>query len=71
MPSFADALFSPLRLLLAALWPLGRFPVLVDGDRAITESSVIIEHLDLHHAGPVQLVPRDRDAALILTPKLD
>ena len=48
----------------AALWPLGRFPVLVDDGRTIAESSIIIEHLDLHHTGPVQLLPRDRDAAL-------
>jgi len=48
----------------AALWPLGRFPVLVDDGRAIVESSIIIEHLDLHHAGPVRLLPEDRDAAL-------
>src|ERR1700735_2916439 len=32
----------------AALWPLGRFPVLVDDGRTIAESSIIIEHLDLH-----------------------
>jgi glutathione S-transferase len=48
----------------AALWPLGRFPVLVDDGRTIAESSIIIEHLDLHHAGPIRLVPDDRDAAL-------
>ena len=48
----------------AALWPLGRFPVLVDDGRTIAESSIIIEHLDLHHAGPVPLLPRDPDAAL-------
>jgi glutathione S-transferase len=48
----------------AALWPLGRFPVLVDDDRTIVESSIIIEHLDLHHTGVVRLLPEDRDAAL-------
>ena len=48
----------------AALWPLGRFPVLVDDGRTVAESSIIIEHLDLHHAGPVRLLPDDRDAAL-------
>lgn len=48
----------------AALWPLGRFPVLVDDGRAVMESSIIIEHLDLHHRGPVRLLPDDRDAAL-------
>jgi len=48
----------------AALWPLGRFPVLVDSGRVIAESSIIIEHLDLHHPGPVRLMPDARDAAL-------
>ena len=48
----------------AALWPLGRFPVLVDDGRTIAESSIIIEYLDLHHAGPVRLLPANRDAAL-------
>ena len=48
----------------AALWPLGRFPVLVDDGRTVVESSIIIEHLDIHHAGPVRLLPDDRAAAL-------
>jgi glutathione S-transferase len=48
----------------AALWPLGRFPVLVDDGRTIAESSIIIEHLDQRYAGPVRLLPNDRDAAL-------
>jgi glutathione S-transferase len=48
----------------AALWPLGRFPVLVDDGRTIVESSIIIEHLDLRHAGAVRWLPGDRDAAL-------
>jgi glutathione S-transferase len=49
---------------LAGLWPLGRFPVLVDNGQMVAESSIIIEHLDLHHSGPVRLLPDDRDAAL-------
>jgi glutathione S-transferase len=49
---------------LAALWPLGRFPVLVDGGRTVVESSIIIEHLDLHHRGPVRFLPDDPGAAL-------
>jgi glutathione S-transferase len=48
----------------AAHWPIGRFPVLVDDDRVIAESSIIIEYLDLRHPGAVQLLPDDRDAAL-------
>lgn len=47
-----------------ALWPLGRFPVLVDDGRTVAESSIIIEHLDLHRPGPVRLLPEDRAAAL-------
>lgn len=49
---------------LAALWPLKRFPVLVDGVRTVVEASIIIEHLALHHPGPVRLVPDDAQAAL-------
>ena len=42
-----------------ALWPLGRFPVLVDDGQTIAESSIIIEHLALRHPGPVTLLPAD------------
>src|SRR5262245_37002337 len=42
---------------LAALWPLKRFPVLVDGERTILEATTIIEHLQLHHPGRVRLIP--------------
>lgn len=49
---------------LAALWPMKRFPVLVDRGRAVIESSIIIEHLMLHHPGPVRLIPADPQAAL-------
>ena len=49
---------------LAALWPFRRFPVLQDGAVVIPEASVIIEHLDIHHPGPVRFLPEDRAAAL-------
>lgn len=42
---------------LVALWPLKRFPVLVDGDRTILEATTIIEHLQIHHPGAVRLIP--------------
>ena len=48
---------------LAALSPLRRFPVLVDGGRTVLESSAIIEHLQLHHPGAVRLIP-DGDAGI-------
>src|SRR3954470_11349179 len=41
---------------LAALWPLKRFPVLVDGSHTILESTTIIEHLQIHHPGPIRLI---------------
>ncbi|AYM94931.1 glutathione S-transferase family protein [Acidovorax sp. 1608163] len=45
-------------------WPLAKFPVLVDGDRTVVESSIVIEHLQLAHPGPVPLIPLDPKAAL-------
>ena len=48
----------------AALWPLKRMPVLVDDDRTIVESTVIIEYLGLYHPGPARLVPDDPHTAL-------
>lgn len=49
---------------LTALWPMRRFPVLVDGGRTVIEATCVIEHLHAHHPGPVPLIPADRDAAL-------
>jgi glutathione S-transferase len=46
------------------LWPIGRFPVLVDDGRTIVESSIIIEYLDRHYPGRVRFIPDDPDAAL-------
>ncbi|MEJ8840474.1 glutathione S-transferase family protein [Ramlibacter sp. AN1133] len=45
-------------------WPLAKFPLLVDGDRTVVETSIIIEYLQLVHAGPVRLLPPDPMAAL-------
>jgi glutathione S-transferase len=49
---------------LAERWPLKRFPVLVDAGRTVMEASIIIEHLQLHHPGPVRLIPEEPRAAL-------
>jgi glutathione S-transferase len=49
---------------LEALWPLKRFPVLVDDGRTFIEASIIIEHLMLDHPGRVRLIPDDAGAAL-------
>lgn len=50
--------------LLGELWPLKRFPVLVDNDTVLPEATIIIEHLQLYHPGPVELIPSDPKAAL-------
>jgi glutathione S-transferase len=42
---------------LESLWPLKRFPILVDRGRTILETSTIIEYLQVHHAGPAHLIP--------------
>ncbi|WP_043307306.1 glutathione S-transferase family protein [Pseudomonas sp. ML96] len=49
---------------LAELWPLRRFPLLLDDGLPVLESSVIIEHLQLRHPGPVRLIPADPILAL-------
>jgi glutathione S-transferase len=49
---------------LAALWPLKKFPVLLDEGQTYVESSVIIEHLAIRYPGAVELIPKDRQGAL-------
>jgi len=47
------------------LWPTGKMPLLVDQGRPIPETSIIIEHLQRHHARPGRsLIPHDPDQAL-------
>ena len=50
------------RAALMKLWPIGKFPVLRDdvADRTVPESTIILEHLDLHY-GRGRLVPSDPD----------
>ena len=46
------------------LWPIRRFPLLLDGERQVVETSIIIEYLQLAHPGAVRLIPDDSMAAL-------
>ena len=48
----------------AARSPLGKFPLLLDGETVVAEASVIIEHLQAFHPGPVRFIPDDPAAAL-------
>jgi len=47
------------------VWPFANFPVLEDSERSQTvpESTMIIEYLARHYAGPVKLIPDDPDRA--------
>jgi glutathione S-transferase len=45
-------------------WPIARFPLLVDGETTVVETSAIIEHLAAFHPGPVMLIPADMKEAV-------
>ncbi|MNM87407.1 Glutathione S-transferase [compost metagenome] len=45
-------------------WPVGKFPMLLDGDHAVVETSIIIEYLQQTRPGPVRLLPDDARQAL-------
>ncbi|MGX9773938.1 glutathione S-transferase family protein [Janthinobacterium aestuarii] len=45
-------------------WPLRKFPLLVDGERNVAETSIIIEYLQVAHPGPLRLLPDDAMQAL-------
>lgn len=47
-------------------WPVGKIPVLHDsaGNRVVAETSIMIEYLQQHYAGPVRLIPDDPDQQL-------
>ncbi|AHE51936.1 glutathione S-transferase family protein [Sphingomonas sanxanigenens] len=51
---------------LTALWPMQRFPVLVDGanDVVLPETSIIIEYVTTRHPGAFAAIPADPDAAI-------
>ena len=48
------------------LWPVGKFPVLRDAGRGtlVTETSVIIEYLDLYYPGRTRFLPTEPGSAL-------
>ena len=52
--------------MVAGAGPLGKFPVLADGDNLIFESTSIIEYLAKHYPGESPLIPHDLDAAIAI-----
>ena len=61
-PSIVD---QTTRAAFLQVWPMGKFPVLVDGARGETvpESSAIIDYLDRYRPGPVRFTAADPDQA--------
>lgn len=47
----------------AALWPIGKFPFLVDGERRIFEATGIIDYLEAKFPKTARLIPADSLAA--------
>lgn len=48
------------------LWPVGKIPLLHDGNKnaTIPETTIIIEYLQQHYPGPAPLLPADPDLCL-------
>jgi glutathione S-transferase len=65
-PVIVDLSDTASRAAFQQVWPMAKFPVLRDdaARRTLPESTIIIEYLAQHHAGPVQLVPHDPEQAL-------
>lgn len=64
-PLFLDFGNAGQRASFQALWPTGKIPLLLDGERVVPETAIIIEYLALHHAThEPRLLPRDAEAAL-------
>ncbi len=49
---------------LARLWPIKKFPVLVEDGRTVLEATSIVEYLEVRHPGLVKLIPADPDLAV-------
>ena len=63
-PRLLEGPDSPAGRELAALWPLQRFPVLVDGERVVMEATCVIDYLHLQKPPSGRLIPADPQAAL-------
>ena len=65
-PHIVDLLDPAAHAAFVAVWPVGKFPVVVDAvnGRTIPESSIIIEYLDRHYPGRTRFVPAEGDGDL-------
>lgn len=62
-PHFVDLGDKESRTAFKQIWPVGKFPVLRDGDRVVPESTIIIDYLAQHYPGPSKLIPDAPEAA--------
>ena len=65
-PREIDLGAQPDRAALETVWPMRKFPVLVDATRGVTlpESSVIIEYLDRYYPSDFKAIPQDDDTMI-------
>jgi glutathione S-transferase len=71
-PNRVDLSSASERAALLKLWPIGKFPVLVDQARnqTLPESTVIIEYLDRYYPGGTPFIPAQGDADHALQTRL-
>jgi glutathione S-transferase len=64
-PKLLDLGDAEARAAFAALWPMGKMPVLEDRARGavVPETTIIIDYLDAHYPGAIGLVPEEAEAA--------
>lgn len=54
---------EPVQSEFQSLWPIERFPLLVERERLVFEATAIIEHLDVLYPETYRLIPADPSAA--------
>ncbi|MBA8879091.1 glutathione S-transferase family protein [Phyllobacterium myrsinacearum] len=54
---------EPIASAFAALWPIGKFPLLTDGDKMVFEATSIIEYVDNLYPETSRLIPEDQAKA--------
>lgn len=62
-PHLVDLMDPEANAAFKKLWPIGKFPVLRDGERIVPESTSIVEYLAQHHPGRTKLLPDAAEAA--------
>lgn len=61
-PHLVDLGDKEQRAAFKAIWPVGKFPVLRDGERIVPESTVIIDYLEQYYPGQAKPIPDAPDA---------